>query len=171
MLHLCSEDASCCYFSTANICLDTRSISHFLSFTHFARCKHYISHLLLNSLIVVLHSVFPLFISTLQMAVVWIILASGDYFFSFNWEEWAPTCTGNTSGCSYFICRDSILLIIMITVTNLLTDKGAPCLAFYLSVLCRYKTSRSYCHDNHSHCYPNSRGYSKSDQPSYFKYL
>ena len=27
-VYLCSKDGSCCYFSTANICLDTRSTSH-----------------------------------------------------------------------------------------------------------------------------------------------
>ena len=69
IVYLCSEDASCFYFSTANICLDTRSISHSLPFTHFARCKpKYIFWPLiieqLNTTIFLQHCImsFPLFL-------------------------------------------------------------------------------------------------------------
>ena len=68
MLYLCSEDGSCCYYSTANICLDTRSTSHSLSFTHSARCKPKFNFWLLileqletTLFFIALHSAFPIF--------------------------------------------------------------------------------------------------------------
>lgn len=98
-------------------------------------------------------------------------LASDDYFLKTFLSRVAPTCTGSTSGCISNV--ETVFSTGHNDHSNKYADrqKCTSCLAFCLFALCRYKTSRSYYHDNHSHCYLDGRGYFKSDQPSYSRYL